>query len=394
MMDLLRFFSRRADQLVFASPAQDSPHNADLDSIGVRTQSIKLNCESFDRFCQQLAPDIVLFDRFMMEEQFGWRVAKACPDALRILDTEDLHCLRDARHRHLKQTGKMLRSPSLAQLNGDLAQRELAAIWRSDLTLIISPVEVDILVQCFQVSPELLHETPLWVPSQRYVSEGFAKRRHFVSIGSFRHAPNWDSVRWVNSEIWPAIRRRLPDAELHIYGSYPPPKATALHNPKTGFLVKGWADEALPVLAQARVCLAPLRFGAGIKGKFVDAVRAGTPSVTTDIGREGLFPGFAWPGSVANSAEEIVEAAVALYQQAPQWQAQHVLSQKIANQAYQVEDCEASLAAAIERVSSHLGEHRANNFIGAMLRHQSLRATQYMSQWIEQKQLNQTLREQ
>ncbi|WP_119396254.1 glycosyltransferase [Salinibius halmophilus] len=407
MLDLINFFTARSEKVAFATPAQDSPHKAEL--VNVDTHEIKLNCSSFNEFCAQLNPQIVMFDRFMMEEQFGWRVAQACPQALRILDTEDLHCLRDARHQHFKKTGEMLLQPNIAQLTSDVAKRELAAIWRSDLTLMISPVEIQLLTQTFSVHAALLHYSPLWLnklenglgnavekcvssfedsqslASERCVSR-FEERQHFVCIGSFRHAPNWDSVLWLNSEIWPAIRKRLPNAELHIYGSYPPPKATALHNPKKGFHIKGWANDAFEVLSKARVCLAPLRFGAGIKGKFVDALQVGTPSVTTSIGSEGMFA--PWPGQVANDVDALVEAAVQLYQDPEQWQTAHEHAKQLAARYYQAVAYQAELAARLDQLLSELETHRANNFIGAMLQHQTLKSTQYMSQWIEQKQLN------
>ena len=102
-------------------------------------------------------------------------------------------------------------------------------------------------------------------------------------------------------------------SELHIYGSYPPPKATALHNPKTGFHIKGWAKDAQEVMEQARVCVAPLRFGAGIKGKLLDAMKLQTPNVTSVIGSEGMLPQgeLQWPGAVADDIDEFVEQAVA-----------------------------------------------------------------------------------
>lgn len=89
--------------------------------------------------------------------------------------------------------------------------------------------------------------------------------------------------------LWPLIRRQLPGAQLHIYGAYTPPKATALHNPAQGFHVMNWAEDALQVMTAARICLAPLRFGAGIKGKLADAmVACGTPNITTPVGAEAM----------------------------------------------------------------------------------------------------------
>ena len=106
-----------------------------------------LNCSSFDHFVQELNPSIVLFDRFMSEEQFGWRVAENCPDALRILDTEDLHCLRLARQKAVKENREFRE----ADLFSDTAKREIASIYRSDCTLMIATEEITILQQQFKI---------------------------------------------------------------------------------------------------------------------------------------------------------------------------------------------------------------------------------------------------
>jgi len=94
MEQLLILFKQWGWKVTFATPAMESDFMIDLAAIGVEKKAIKLNCTSFDVFVQELNPTMVFFDRFLMEEQFGWRVAEFCPNALRILDTIDLHCLR------------------------------------------------------------------------------------------------------------------------------------------------------------------------------------------------------------------------------------------------------------------------------------------------------------
>ena len=142
------------------------------------------------------------------------------------------------------------------------------------ISLIISDHEVRLLQDTFSVDPILLHHLPFMVDLKHLPPSGkaFSRRRHFATIGNFRHPPNWDAVLYLQ-QIWPLIRKVLPDTELHIYGAYPPKKAMALDNPRTGFRIRGWADDAHAVLSDARACLAPLRFGAGL----LDAMLAGTP---------------------------------------------------------------------------------------------------------------------
>lgn len=384
MMQLISFFQRQDWQVNLASPAADSTHMPDIESLGVRKVSIDLNNTSFDRFIEGLAPDLVMFDRFMMEEQFGWRVEQQCPQALRIIDTEDLHCLRDARHRALKAGRQMTTS----DLFSDLAKREVAAILRCDLALMISDVEIGVLTERFGVAPALLHHTPFLldpVDADTAAWPSFAQRQHFISIGNFRHAPNWDAVLQLRKDIWPRIRGRLPDAQLHVYGAYAPPKASQLHQPRQGFHVLGWAQDATMVMRQARICLAPLRFGAGIKGKLIDAMRCGTPSVTTAIGVEAMHGDLPWGGAVEDQAEAFAEAAVELYQDQSAWRDAQARGLQILNEGYNRSHHEQALLSRLEQIRTSLSEHRLNNFTGAMLRHHSMKSTQYMAQWIEAK---------
>ncbi len=387
MLSLLRLFRQQGWQVVFATPAQKTEHMIDLAEEGIESLAIQLNHSSFDDFVATLNPDYVLFDRFMMEEQFGWRVEKACPDAMRILDTEDLQCLRSARQKILKENAS-LSDTLLSQhlMNSELAKREIAAILRCDLSLIISDYEISLLKDSFKVDSTLIHHLPFMLDlNQHPIKEKcFSDRKHFVTIGNFRHAPNWDSVLYLQ-QVWPLIKKQIPEAELHIYGAYPPKKATQLNNPKTGFLVKGWAEDAFEVLGDARVCLAPLRFGAGIKGKLIDAMLMGTPSVTTSIGAEGMAGTDEWPGIIADSTDSIIQAAMTLYQSEEHWQQSTCSLPELLKQRYDKTVLSEQLMDIIKNIKTDLAQHRENNFTGAMLRHHSMKSTYFMSKWIEAK---------
>jgi glycosyltransferase involved in cell wall biosynthesis len=392
MLSLLTLFVQQGWHVTFASPAQQGEHKVDLTELGINEQTVALNCSSFDDFINQLNPNIVLFDRFMLEEQFGWRVAKHCPDALRILDTEDLHSLRHARHQALKQN----RALTNADLNSDIAKREIAAIFRCDLSLIISDYELALLKNHYSVPEHILLHCPFMLDLQHFAASenSYSDRQHFISIGNFRHEPNWDAVLFLKQHIWSLIRKQLPKAELHIYGAYPPPKATQLHNPKQGFLVKGWAEDAKHVMQQAKVCLAPLRFGAGIKGKLAESMYCGTPNVTTNIGIEGMTMGLDWSGlttdltsfdSHENSAEHFADHAVQLYQNEVLWQQKQKYGYQLIKANFDKNEIQTKLLACITNIENNLTSHRLTNFIGQMLQHHQLKSTQYMAQWIEAK---------
>lgn len=384
MMSLLRLFKRQGWSVEFATPAQETEHMIDLSEEGITSQSIQLNCDSFDQYIEELQPDVVMFDRFMMEEQFGWRVEKVCPNAFKLLDTEDLQFLRNARHEAVKKETELTK----AHLYSDLAKREIAAILRCDLSLIISSYEMELLQSEFNIDPKLLHHLPFMVDLNTLPesTKSFEERKNFMTIGNFRHAPNWDAVLQLQ-KIWPKIRKQLPDTELHIYGSYPPPKATALHNPKTGFHIKGWAKDAQEVMEDARVCVAPLRFGAGIKGKLLDAMKLQTPNVTSEIGSEGMLPQgeLQWPGAVADDIDEFVEQAVGLYKDEEKWLKAQSQCHSILEAHYEQNQLGDKLIERLTALESELESHRLDNFFGSMLKHHSMASTKYMSQWIAEK---------
>lgn len=405
MMQILDAFLQQGWDITFSSPARSGEHRADLATLGIREVEIELNNSNFDTFIRELAPDIVLFDRFMMEEQFGWRVEQQCPDAVRVLETSDLQSLRDARHQRLKQRLKAsddandfseLFAPALREefefmADTDLAKREIAAIYRCDLNLMISEVEIELLVEQFKLPRDLLHWCPLMVdlPSQPPVP--FEERAHFLHIGNFRHAPNWDAVLWLKTAIWPLIRAQLPGAQLHIYGAYTPPKATALNNPAQGFRVMNWAEDALQVMSAARVCMAPLRFGAGIKGKIVDAMLCGTPIVTTPTGAEAMHGDEPWPGAVTCTAQAFADNAVRLHQDKDKWLEAQAHGLQLLALRYRQDVHGPALIARLEHCRQHLPTIRRDNFTGSMLRHHQHKSTQYMAQWIEAKNRNQIM---
>ena len=398
MLQLLECFLAQGWQITFASPAAEGEHRADLAVLGIREQRITLNCSSFDQFVRELMPEVVLFDRFMMEEQFGWRVEKHCPNALRVLETSDLQSLRAARQNALKEqlaSGQNEDFSTLFSLDhsqlfqrmadSDMALREVAAIYRCDLSLMISDAEIDLLTEQFKVPASLLLHCPLLLDSTPQPVPDFAGREHFISIGNFRHAPNWDAVLWLKTSLWPLIRQQLPHARLHIYGAYTPPKATALDNPAQGFHIMNWAPDALEVMRQARVCLAPLRFGAGIKGKLADAMLCGTPNVTTPIGAEGMHGEWPWPGQIACTAQAFATAAVQLYQDQTLWQQAQANGWALLAARYERKQFSALLISRINQCRAELAQHRLHNFTGSMLRHHQHKSTQYMAQWIEAK---------
>lgn len=386
MMQLIALFQEQGFKITFASPAQDSDFMIDLGGYNIEKAAIILNSVSFDAFIKELNPAVVLFDRFMMEEQFGWRVAENCPNAVRLLDTEDLHCLRLARQKAFKQNRHFTINDLLIE---EVAKREIASILRCDLTLMIAEYEMDLLQTTFKIDPSLLFYLPLLQDDHDFPNldslPKFNDRVGFVFIGNFLHEPNWNAVQYLKEVIWPLIRKQLPDAILNIYGAYPSQKVLQLHDLKNGFLIHGRAADAKEVVIKARIVLAPLRFGAGIKGKLLEAMQCGTPSITTSIGAESMHGALPWNGAVADDPALFAEKAVELYGNEKLWEAAQIKGLEIVRKRYLKSVFEANFDSQIQKLLKELPQHRLNNFMGELLQHHTLRSTKYMSKWIEEK---------
>lgn len=385
MMQLINVFQSQNYEITFASPCAKSDNAFNLETIGVSQKTIVLNNSSFDVFVKTLNPSIVLFDRFMMEEQFGWRVAEQCPNAIRILDTEDLHCLRKGRHQAYKDNKPF----NDAYLFSDLAKREIASIYRCDLTLIISEEEQKLLINKFKVPeylilyiPFLLH--PVSAEAQKLLPN-FEQRTHFVTIGNFLHAPNYDAVLYLKSTIWPLIQKQLPKAELHVYGSYASQKVEQLHNAKSRFYIKGFAKDANTIMQNAKVCLAPIQFGAGLKGKLFDALQNGTPMVTTPIGAEGIFGDLPANGFVTNTPKDFATHAITLYNTESLWKEKQNNGFNILQERFYASGFKTDFITKLETLYNDLEHYRNLNFTGQMLLQHTMQSTKFMSKWIEAK---------
>ncbi|WP_281631062.1 glycosyltransferase family 4 protein [Flavobacterium luteolum] len=389
MMQLISIFKENGFEITFASAAQDSNFMVDLSEFGVMKKSVELNSSSFDDFVAELNPDVVLFDRFMVEEQFGWRVIEKCPQAIRILDTEDLHCLRTARQKAFKEKRNFEIHDLLSE---EVAKREIASILRCDLSLIISEFEMNILKDIFKINQDLLFYLPFLVDEMKEEDllelPSFENRSDFVFIGNFLHEPNWNTVQYLKEAIWPSIKKDFPEAVLKVYGAYPSQKVLQLHQPKNGFYIMGRAEDANEIVKNTKVVLAPIRFGAGLKGKLLEAMQCGTPSITTSIGSEAMHENLPWNGFIEDDPAEFAKQAIELYQNENLWKQSQKNGIEIINKCYQKSDYSDKLISLINSLLVDSKSHRLHNFMGNLLQHHAFKSTMYMSKWIEAKNKN------
>ncbi|MEZ7526151.1 glycosyltransferase [Cloacibacterium normanense] len=379
MIQLMDLFLTQNYQITFLSTATISENSFDLSSKNIHFQNILLNDSSFDELIKNINPDIVVFDRFTTEEQFGWRVSEQVPNAVKILDTEDLHFLRNAREKAFKQN-KVLENSDL--ING-VFKREMASILRCDLSLIISEFEMNLLIEKFKFDENILFYLPLFGEVKKSETS-FSERKNFISIGNFLHEPNWQTVLQLK-KLWKDIKKQLPEAEIHIYGAYASEKVFQLHNEKEGFIIKGRAESVETVFNTAKVLLAPIPFGAGIKGKLLESMQFGLPNVTSTVGAESMHGNLDWNGFITDNENEFIEKAVLLYQDENLWQKSQENGYKIVENRFKKELFEPHFIHKIQEISENLESHRNQNFLGQILQHHTLQSTKYLSKWIEEK---------
>lgn len=375
MMQLIHVFSEADYKITFLTAS----NNIEF-SEKIEIQKIEINNESFDEKIRNLNPDVVLFDLYVTEEQFGWRVFGNCPNAVKIIDTEDLHFLREARRKAFVEK----RIVEKKDFINDVFVREVASILRCDLSLIISEFEYNLLINEFKINPDLLFYIPFLTDHFEKSKIPFEERKHFVSIGNFLHEPNWQTVLNLK-QIWKSIKKKLPEAELHIYGAYTSQKVLELHNEKDGFLVKGRADSVKEIFNQAKVLLAPIPFGAGLKGKLWESMKFGLPNVTSTIGAEAMHKDLPWNGFIEDSDEAFVEKAVDLYQNENLWNKAQENGYRILDSVYKKDLFADFFINRVSELIENLDNYRTENYLGKILQHHQLNSTKYMSRWIEEK---------
>jgi GT2 family glycosyltransferase/glycosyltransferase involved in cell wall biosynthesis len=252
--------------------------------------------------------DLVFLCRANNAARHVENVRRYCPKARIVFYTVDLHFLREQRQ------AKLQGSAALARAAVRTRQLELRTMRLSDATIVLSRTEHELLVRelpgaSFFVIPLLCE-----IPGR---SVAYAPRRDILFIGGYEHLPNVDAVRYFAAEIWPLVRRRLPEAVFLVLGSNPPAEVLSLEG--DGITVVGYVEQLPPYFNRCRLSVAPLRYGAGIKGKIATSLGFGVPCVATRIAVEGMGLTDGRETLVADSPEAFADAVVRVYSEESLW---------------------------------------------------------------------------
>jgi GT2 family glycosyltransferase/predicted O-methyltransferase YrrM len=312
------------------------PYTAAFQREGVE---VHYGPESFAAFAARRTGhyDLVLLSRPYVAQPLLDDVGRHFPLATIAYDMIDAHFLREARKAEILGVG--------AALDADaLKADELDCIRRSDFTIAVTEDEAALVrreepTALVRVLPNVHELEPGPFPS-------FDERAGLLFIGGFRHDPNIDAVKHIVNDVMPLVRERLGDVPLTIAGSHPPPSVAALRAPEVA--VTGWVPDVSDLFRRARVFIAPLRYGAGMKGKVGHAMAFGLPLVTTAIGAEGMDLEDGRHALVRDDAESFAEAVVRLYTDAELWSQLATTSREAVAERWTPDAMRARLSAVLE----------------------------------------------
>ncbi|MGO9601525.1 MAG: glycosyltransferase [Isosphaeraceae bacterium] len=289
-MGLLRLMCRRHHVVLCCPtsvPAENLPvsqrYADQLRALGVRVPKLKRKTTEDDRFwfhrnIKQHSYEVILFE--LWNAAWGHlAIARAFqPWAKLIVDSVDVHFLRETAEMDFRPLGPDQR----ATLSRN-QQQELQTYRAADAVVVVT-AEDQVALAAYPGMPKL-YRLPIIVPI-RDRSPG-PRRPEILFVGGFKHAPNVDGIVWFVQEAWPSVKAAVPEAELTIIGNRPTPEVQALGQ-VAGVTVVGYVPETDPYLDRAAVVIAPLRYGAGMKGKVAEALACGAAVVTTTIGNQGF----------------------------------------------------------------------------------------------------------
>ncbi|NEV62566.1 glycosyltransferase [Thiorhodococcus minor] len=255
--------------------------------------------------------DLVILSRVMVASALLDDVRLHAPQAWLWFDTVDLHFLREQREADLRA------DPAACKLAEQRKRQELDLMQRSDLTLVVSHIEREMLaVEAPEVRVEILSNIHDLHPTQT----PFEARDAILFIGGFNHDPNVDAVRYYVHEVLPLVWAEIGQVPTYIIGSRPTLDVLALHDPERNLHVTGYVEEVAPYFERARLSIAPLRYGAGVKGKINMSMAYGVPVVATPCAAEGMFLEDGADILIGDDPEAFAKAVVRLYSDQGIWQ--------------------------------------------------------------------------
>ena len=252
--------------------------------------------------------DVVVLSRCDFARKYIADVRLHAPQSRIIFDTVDLHYLREDRE------AQVTRDPEMRRKAQEKQQLENELIGQADETWVVSPLEQQLLREKWSRKSVQLVSNIVDVPGSK---TPFALRRDYLFIGGFQHRPNTDAILFFVQKIYPLVSEHLGDAKFYIIGRNPPPEIVALATEK--IIVAGLQRDVRPFFDSVKLSVAPLRFGAGVKGKVNQSMACGVPVVATSLAIEGMELQDREDILVADDPEDFARALIELYNSEDLW---------------------------------------------------------------------------
>lgn len=277
--------------------------------------------------------DLIYITRYQVAEAVLPLLRQFIPEAPIVFNNADLHFLRAIR--------ESIDSPEPVRQQEAMVVREaeLAVMRAVDLTLSYSDVEHAV-IQSHTMGEAKVALCP-WVAEPRAGGPGFAEREDIAFLGGYRHPPNVRAVEFFATEVMPLLRRRRPGIRFRIYGSFPPASFARLAGEDV--IVEGFVDRVEDALDRARLFVAPLLTGAGLKGKVIEALASGVPAVLSPIAAEGVGVRDGLEAAIARTPQEWAERIAALYDDEAAWAAMARAATSFVAEAYSFDRARAIL---------------------------------------------------
>ncbi len=312
MFELMRAIRRGGHHVAFFPDnlALNSPYHEQLQAIGIEIIHPPYYYSLSD-FLRKHGQDIdlAILSRADHAERHLFTVKRLAPAARIAFDTVDLHYRRQEREAALKNDPELRTAAEMRK------EQELRLAWLCDTTIVVSNVEREVLLR---EDPELtIHIIPTILPMPRNNPPGYEGRNAILFIGSFAHPPNRDAVLYFAREIFPRVRCQIPQARFQIIGPRPPEEILDLAG--EAIEVLGYVPDAEPYFDRARLSVAPLRFGAGVKGKVNQSMALGVPTVVSSIAAEGMYLVHGQNSMIADDPAAFAEAVVQVWSSPELW---------------------------------------------------------------------------
>ncbi|HEU0274441.1 MAG TPA: glycosyltransferase [Candidatus Udaeobacter sp.] len=311
MFQILKLLHQLGHRITFVADnlANESPYVGELQKRGIEVVYHPYIRKVRDYLASHGSSfDVVMLSRCDFARRHIADVRLHAPQAHIIFDTVDLHYLREDREAELTQ------DPGRRQTAEEKRRLEHELIEQTDETWVVSPVEQQLLRRDWPGKSIQVVSNIVDIPASR---TPFSLRRDWLFIGGFQHRPNIDAVVYFVQKIYPLVSEQLPDAKFYIIGDKAPPEIVALTSER--IVVAGLQRDVRPFFDTVKLSVAPLRFGAGVKGKINQSMAFGVPVVATSLAVEGMELSDREDILVADEPEHFARALLELYESEELW---------------------------------------------------------------------------